>query len=98
MEISAILYQNRYDISTDNTSNGLNECAMDNSSNNNCNSETTMKTISMVEYTRLVQNSIEICKAKKTIDKLTKSIEKKDAALLKLENKLKLPNLSHVSL
>lgn len=74
-------------------SNGL---AVSNSSNSG--SEITMKTIPMEEYTRLVRDSVQLYKAQKTIEKLTKRIEKNDATILGLKKKLEFGNISPVSL
>lgn len=71
---------------------------MDNFSNSSRDSEHTMKTISMEEYIKLVHGSVELYKAQKTIDRMTKSIEKKDAEILELKKKLEFGNLSSVSL
>lgn len=51
----------------------------------------------MEEYTRLVGDSIQLNGAKRTVEKLTKCIEKKDAAILKLKKKLEFENISPVS-
>lgn len=67
-------------------------------SNTNYESEIAMKTISMEEYGRLVGDSVQLNEAKKTIGKLTKCIEKKDATILKLSKKLEFGNISPVSL
>lgn len=88
----------RHDIVADNSANGLDGLAMGNSSNNDHGSEIAMETISMEEYTRLVSDSVELHKAKKTIDKLTKQINKKDATILELKKKSEFGNLSLVSL
>lgn len=71
---------------------------MDNSSNSNRDFEHTMKTISMEEYIKLVSGSVELYKAQRTIDRMTKSIKKKDATILELKKKLEFGNLSPVSL
>lgn len=79
-------------------SNGLDECAMSISSNRNHGSEIAMKAISLEEYTRLVGDSVQLNEAKKTVVKLTKCTEKRDATILKLEKKLEFGNISTVSL
>lgn len=96
--LSTYFITSRDDIVADNSANGLDEIAMGNSSNNNHGSENALKTISMEEYTRLVRDSVEFYKAKKTIETLTKRIEKKDATILEFKKKSKFGNLSPVSL
>lgn len=81
----------------DSSANGLDELAMGNSSNNN-HSEIAMKAISMEEYTRLVRDSVDLYKAKKTIERLTKQINKKDVTISEFQKKSEFGNLSLVSL
>lgn len=52
----------------------------------------------MSVYTKLCNDSMEFYEAKKTIDKLTALIEKKDKIILELEKKLNFGHLSPVSL
>lgn len=60
-----------------------------NFSNGNSCSTSNMKAISMEEYRKLCNCSIELCKANKTIDKLNATIQKKDAMIEKLTEKCK---------
>lgn len=57
----------------------------------NCNSDTIteMKSISMEEYRKLCQGTIDLIKANQTISKLNLSIQKKNAIIENLEIQLK---------
>lgn len=52
----------------------------------------------MDEYKKLCDDSVELYRAKKTIDKLSASIEKKDRIIEKMEKEVKFEDLSPVSL
>lgn len=96
------------DNSTDNSSNSTNIVHRDASSigfasgrdlaNDSGNSTTDRRVqISMEEYKKLCNSSVELYKAKKTIEKLTASNQKKDALIEKLSERHKFKHLSPVS-
>lgn len=98
-----ISYQTRQGVSSNNSSDDSNGLLLDastreNASNDSRISNTSMKTISMEEYIKLSNDSVELCRARITIDKLAAFIEKKDVKILQLEEKLKYKRLSAVSL
>lgn len=63
--------------------------------------DNSMKTIPIEEYRRLVQASVQLCKANETIDKLNVLLQKKDKMIENLKAKLmthtEAPHLSPVS-
>lgn len=65
------------------------------------NPDNSMKTIPIEEYRRLVQASVELCKANETIDKLNILLQKNDKIIENLKAKLvthtEAAHLSHVS-
>lgn len=71
------------------------------SANLTSNSDNSMRAIPIEEYRRLVQASVELCKADKTIDKLNIVLQKKDKIIENLKAKLvthtEAPHLSPVS-
>lgn len=84
-----------------NIHNDLQENSVMVSANLTSNPENSMRKIPIEEYRRLVQASVELCKANKTIDKLNMLLQKKDKIIEILKAKLvthtEAPHLSAVS-